>query len=288
MSVTHNVPGSAGRPAAARPRIAARLVGNLADWLRGLGRRGRLERRPLPAIALGRGVVLLALAAAAIVAIMVIGDAAAIEWQRGLSRTVVRAFRIVTDLGLSSWVLVPTGVGVLLAAAVASRAAGTMAYGVLTAAAARLAFVFAAVALPGLTVSILKRLIGRLRPYEGAGGPFDYVPWSWNPDYASLPSGHGTTVCATALALGALYPRLRAPVWTLALVVAASRTFVSEHYPSDVLAGALAGTVGALVIRRWFAARRIAFAVTGEGKIAPKTGPTWRRLAQAVRASLRG
>ncbi len=38
-----------------------------------------------------------------------------------------------------------------------------------------------------------------------------------------------------------------------------SRVFVVAHHPSDVIAGALIGAVGACLLRRWFAARRLVF-----------------------------
>ena len=42
-------------------------------------------------------------------------------------------------------------------------------------------------------------------------------------------------------------------------MIAFSRVVVVAHYPSDVLAGALVGAVGALLVRDWFAARRLGF-----------------------------
>ena len=41
------------------------------------------------------------------------------------------------------------------------------------------------------------------------------------------------------------------------------------HHPSDVVAGALIGVVGAMAVRYWFAARRLGFAIRRDGKIVP-------------------
>jgi membrane-associated phospholipid phosphatase len=41
------------------------------------------------------------------------------------------------------------------------------------------------------------------------------------------------------------------------------------HHPSDVLAGALVGLSGAMVVRYWFAARRLGLAVDANGQIVP-------------------
>ena len=58
----------------------------------------------------------------------------------------------------------------------------------LTSLVVRLEYLFLAIALPGLFVTVVKGLIGRVRPSEL--GPFTYSPWSWQHEYASLPSGH--------------------------------------------------------------------------------------------------
>jgi undecaprenyl-diphosphatase len=161
---------------------------------------------------------------------------------------------------------------------------GRIGQGVLAATAARLGFVFLAVGTPGLLVAIVKRLIGRARPYVfETTGPFDYTPFHWRAEFASLPSGHGTTAFATAFALGALYPRLRAPLWGFAMLIALSRVALAAHYPSDVLAGALAGILGALVVRNWFAMRRLAFAVGPDRSVQPLPGPSLRRLHRVLR-----
>ena len=44
-------------------------------------------------------------------------------------------------------------------------------------------------------------------------------------------------------------------------LIALSRVVVTAHYPSDVVAGAIVGAIGALLVRDWFAARRLGFAV---------------------------
>ena len=46
-----------------------------------------------------------------------------------------------------------------------------------------------------------------------------------------------------------------------ALVICATRLVLLAHHPSDVVAGALVGVIGAMLVRYWFAARRLGFAI---------------------------
>ena len=140
----------------------------------------------------------------------------------------------------------------------------------------RLEFVFFAIGIPALTVSIVKRLIGRARPSDW--GPFHYVPFSWHPGSAAMPSGHSTAAFAAAFAIGAIWPRARLPMWIYAGIIAASRVAVHAHFPSDVIAGAFVGIFGAILVRNWFAARRLAFVQGADGKVRPLAGPSARRL----------
>jgi undecaprenyl-diphosphatase len=95
-----------------------------------------------------------------------------------------------------------------------------------------------------------------------------------------MPSGHATTAVAAAIAIGAIWPRARGVMWLYALTIMFSRVVVVAHHPSDVIAGALVGAVGALMVRRWFAARRLAFSASD---LRPYPGPAWRRLKAVAR-----
>ncbi len=100
----------------------------------------------------------------------------------------------------------------------------------------------------------------------------------------AFPSGHATTAFAAAIAFGALWPRLRPLLWTYAIVIALSRVIVTAHHPSDVVAGAIAGVVGALLVRDWLAARRLGFSVRADGAVAALPGPSWARIKRVARS----
>ncbi len=58
-----------------------------------------------------------------------------------------------------------------------------------------------------------------------------------------------------------------------ALIIAATRLVLLAHHPSDVVAGALVGIIGAMFVRYWFAARRLGFAIQRDGTIVSLPGP---------------
>jgi membrane-associated phospholipid phosphatase len=223
-----------------------------------------------------------ALAIGAVALAMLFLDARVIEFAAGLPPGLVDWAYEVTDFGRSGWILVPLGTLIILIALFASPALDYMSRALLALVVARLGYVFIAVGLPGLVSTVVKRWIGRVRP--SAAGPFAYEPFSWRPDYASFPSGHATTAFAALVAFGALFPRIRPVLWGYALLIAASRVVVSAHYPSDVIAGAAFGAFGALLVRDWFAVRRLGFFVDPHGAIHPMTGPSRRRIKRVVRA----
>jgi undecaprenyl-diphosphatase len=102
-----------------------------------------------------------------------------------------------------------------------------------------------------LTVNYaLKKLFRRRRPFMAIVRARVLGP---KPKDFTFPSGHTAAAFAGALLFGA-----HAPIWSplfyaLAVVVGFSRIYLGVHYPSDVLIGAVVGTVlawGYLVLLR--------------------------------------
>ncbi len=189
----------------------------------------------------------------------------------------------ITDFGKSGWVLWPLGFVFLTLAALPS-ATTRISQAVMAALMVRVGFLFLAIGVPGLFVTTVKRMIGRARPMiDGGPHPFEFKPFIWHAAYASMPSGHATTAFSVLVAFGTLWPRGRTALWLYALAIVTSRIVVSAHYPSDVLAGAVVGTVGALLVRRWFALRRLGFSLASDGRVHQYPGPSLRRLKMVAR-----
>jgi membrane-associated phospholipid phosphatase len=228
-----------------------------------------------------------AVAVGVVLAAMVWLDPRSVAFARTLSPRIIEFFQHITHYGESGWFLWPLGLTLLALAALDAPAVPRFSRLVLATWSVRLGFVAAAIATPGLTVTIVKRLIGRARPLVEGSGVWSYQFLGWRVDHASLPSGHATTAFAALVAIGAIIPQARALLWLYAVLIALSRVVVGAHYPSDVIAGALAGSIGALLVRNWFAERRLGFSVTPDGRVHALPGPNIRRIAGALARSLR-
>lgn len=263
---------------------------NLVAWLRALVQASRIppgRRSPLWPV---KGWITIAALTALLVVVaasMLLLDAVLIGQARLLSKRVHQIFEWITWFGNSGWFLWPTGILLLVIAASPWSRLPRFSQTVLAAIAVRAGFIFLAVGVPALFVTIVKRFIGRARPYVSEiTNPYSYDPFAWKASYASLPSGHATNAFAAAVAIGAIWPKARLPMWIFALVIAISRVVVNAHFPSDVIVGAFVGLVGAFLVRGWFAARRLGFVVGSDATIHRLPGPSWRRTKAVARKLL--
>lgn len=198
--------------------------------------------------------------------------------------------RQATDYGESDWILYPSGVLYVVTALAALAWRGKLVKTMLWQFASLYAFVFVGVGAPSLLSTLLKRLIGRGRPYVfDQAGLFGLKPNWLDAAYQSFPSGHATTAFALATVLGFLAPRWFKPALGLAAVIAVSRIALGMHYLSDVIFGGAIGLVGAYAVRWLFAQLRWSFQFERDGTIGERPLQTLRRvLVLRRRGSARG
>lgn len=93
------------------------------------------------------------------------------------------------------------------------------------------------------TTGILKKLVNRPRPYETYDDIYPDVRENGN----SFPSGHTSMAFSTATTLLLTTEKwyYAAPAYAWAMGVGYSRIYLGQHYPSDVIAGAIVGAGGA-------------------------------------------
>jgi membrane-associated phospholipid phosphatase len=189
-----------------------------------------------------------------------------LERARALSPHARAFFGVITNVGRSNWILIPTAAVIAFAIVLRRNHLGfrnSAAYGLIMATAG---YVFVSVAGAGLVADMFKYILGRARPkFYDTLGHFDFHFFAFDPSHASIPSGHATNVFAFATVIAILWPRGRLLLYTLAAWIAASRVFVGAHYFTDVVLGAALGIAFPYLVRDRFAARRWLFEYTPDG-----------------------
>lgn len=270
------------------PNYFARFFNLAGRSLAQLVRSPSHSRRAEAARRSARHVVLLtAFLGAAIIALMYLLDATGIGWMPKRGTPSLWPIRILTDFGKSAYVLWALAGLLFVVATISPRLRGN-ARSMLLGLGTRLQFVFLAVLVPALIGDVLKWIIGRGRPFVGGeGSVFNFRHFGGTEAFASFPSGHANTAFALAFAVSALWPQARPVMIVYAVAIALSRLVLLAHHPSDVVAGALLGVIGAMAVRYWFAARRLGFAIRDDGAIVPLPGPSlghFKRVARGASA----
>jgi membrane-associated phospholipid phosphatase len=277
---------SNGSESAAWP-VVRRCADHVGTAVKVLLRPPPAQREAWPFTARQAGIVTAVVAGVFLVMLLLI-DGPAMRAAAHLPRIVIWSFDQITVFGLSGWFLWPLGILFLALAALPAERLTVISQRVLAAVMVRVGFLFLAIGATGLFVSVLKRIIGRGRPtVDGAAlDPFLFHPFIWRADFAGLPSGHATTAFSVLVAFGTLWPRARTALWIYALLMVASRVVVLAHFPSDVFVGAVTGTAGALLVRRYFALRRLGFSIGPDGVPYQYPGPSLRRIKVVARELL--
>ena len=108
------------------------------------------------------------------------------------------------------------------------------------------AFIMALTLALGLLITnlILKNSVHRIRPFHAIDELFPLInkPEDW-----SFPSGHATSSIGCGIAMLRIPPKKYGiSGFTIGILIAVSRIYLGVHYTTDVVAGALIGTVSAL------------------------------------------
>ncbi len=91
---------------------------------------------------------------------------------------------------------------------------------------------------------VIKPIIARPRPFVQQS--FDLIIPA--PSGYSFPSGHTASSFCAALFLTLIHRRFAIPAYLLAASIAFSRLYLYVHFPTDVLAGIILGTICALSV----------------------------------------
>jgi len=112
----------------------------------------------------------------------------------------------------------------------------------------------ASLAIGSLILHTIKLFFGRRRPRDDFEmGLYGFMPFSFDLQYNSFPSGHSLTITCVAVIACVVWPML-APLWfAIALGLALVRALLTAHYLSDVFFGIGVGLISAReVVIHWF------------------------------------
>lgn len=190
--------------------------------------------------------------------LMLFVDRPVMLWIHGECPAEVKAwFKQITDIGKANGFLLPSALVFLLARAAMLLARGReglyrqwryVSYAAL--------FVFAAVLVSGLAVTLLKITLARYRPYHLlTDGEYGFHFFSVKSSLNSFPSGHSQVIWSAMTAFTLLVPRVAVAALPVAVLLSGSRVFVKYHFISDVLMGSFLGIMVTLLIYRWFRSR---------------------------------
>lgn len=169
--------------------------------------------------------------------------------------------RAITDAAKSHYYLVPALLIMVIISMQDWNQRNLRAKKILLRAYERSAFIFIAIAIPGIFINIVKQLIGRGRPRTfDEFGAYVFSPFEFTHVFQSFPSGHATTAGSLGMIIALYYPEFRWPTLIIAGFLAFARVPANAHYLSDVMTGYLIGTLATLLFARWLASRAIMFA----------------------------
>ncbi len=109
---------------------------------------------------------------------------------------------------------------------------------------AAVVFLILIIATDQFSSAFLKHLIGRVRPCNVLSDVRILVTCTQS---FSFPSSHAVNNFAAAMFFSKIYAKFKWVFFSVATLLALSRPYVGVHYPSDIIGGALIGTVSGYI-----------------------------------------
>ncbi len=191
-------------------------------------------------------------AAIVILALLLLIDAPVTIFVENLPDYIIAPFKIITRAGNSDWILIPTLLGSIIGLIASKLNLAQQSQNIAKKLFFVSIFIFSSVAIPGIIANLIKRSLGRARPfYYEEYGVLHFEPFrDWT--FQSFPSGDTTTIFALFVALTFLVPKYKYLFLLGAIMVGLSRIMVGVHFPTDVFGGFLLGIFGAYAVRNYF------------------------------------
>jgi membrane-associated phospholipid phosphatase len=104
---------------------------------------------------------------------------------------------------------------------------------------------FLSTVVSGVFCNLLRFPVGRARPYTKESHLTFKGP-QLQPKFHGFPSGHTSTAFGTAVPLLIAFPEAGIPVTLFAGAMAWARVYDKQHYPTDVIVGAIIGTIAGI------------------------------------------
>ncbi len=172
----------------------------------------------------------------------------------------LRNLRLITDIGLSKWYVIPAFVIIVCLIAIDWQRLPVQRRKRLHLVYTQATYAFWAISLAGTYTAIAKFFIGRARPpFIDTLGTGHFSPFAGGDDLASFPSGHSTTMGAVGAILALWFPRWRVPIILATTFIAFTRIIAQAHYPTDTVAGYSVGFLVAITLARFLASRGVIF-----------------------------